>query len=69
MGRGEKWASLPLFSLPIIPCALSSSVTIFAYDCSARLANVITFDHPPAHNFHLRHPHMCRTDVVGHDVR
>ena len=29
--------------------------TILAYDYRARLANVMTFDHPHAHNFHFRH--------------
>ena len=28
--------------------------TIFAYDYRSRLAYVKTFDHPYAHNFHLR---------------
>ena len=31
----------------------------------ARLAYVMTFDHPHAHNFHLRQPLLCRTNVVG----
>ena len=30
--------------------------TIFAYDYRARLAFVMIFDHPHAHNFHLRYP-------------
>ena len=37
--------------------------TIFAYDYGARLAYVMTFDNPDAHNFLLRHPHVsygCR---------
>ena len=29
---------------------------IFAFDYHARLACVKPFDHPHAHNFHLRHP-------------
>ena len=36
---------------------------IFPYDYRARLAYVMTFDHPHAHYFHLRHPHVsyvCR---------
>ena len=40
--------------------------TIFTYDCRARITYVMTFDHPHAHNFHLRHPHMSYgQDVVG----
>ena len=30
--------------------------TIFAYNYSGRLAYIMTFDHPQAHDFHLRHP-------------
>ena len=30
--------------------------TIFAYDYRGRLAYFMTFDHPHAHNLHLRHP-------------
>ena len=30
--------------------------TIFAYNYRARLAYIMTFDHPQAHDFHLRHP-------------
>ena len=28
------------------------------YDYRARLAYVMTFDHPNAHTFHLLHPHV-----------
>ena len=44
--------------------------TIFAYDYGARLAYVMTFDHPDAHSFHLRHPHVsygCRRSNL-HDT-
>ena len=30
--------------------------TIFAYNYRARLAYIMTFDHPQTHDFHLRHP-------------
>ena len=36
---------------------------IFAYHYPSRLAYITTFDHPHAHNFPLRYPHMsygCR---------
>ena len=38
--------------------------TIFAYDYRARLAYVMTFDHPHAHSFHLQ-IYPRRPDVVG----
>ena len=45
--------------------------TIFAYDCRAQLACVMTFDHRHAHNFHLRrHPQVlyrCRGSIL-HDM-
>ena len=31
---------------------------VFPYDYRARLAYVMTFDHPNAHTFHLLHPHV-----------
>ena len=39
-------------------------MTIFAYDCRARLAYVITFYIHPRSIF-TYDIHMCRTDVVG----
>ena len=30
----------------------------FPYDYRARQAYVMTFDHPPAHTFHLLRPHV-----------
>ena len=44
--------------------------TIFAYDYCARLAYIITFDHPHPQNFHLRHPQVsceCRMSNL-HDT-
>ena len=44
--------------------------TSFAYDYRARLAYVMTFDHPHAHNFFIRHPHVsygCRGSYL-HDT-
>ena len=40
------------------PVKADEDGTIFAYDYRARITYVMTFDHPHAHNFHLRHPHM-----------
>ena len=45
------------------PVKADEDGTIFVYDYRARITYVMTFDHPHAHNFHLRHPHMsygCR---------
>ena len=44
--------------------------TSFAYDYRARLAYVMTFDYPHAHNFFIRHPHVsygCRGSYL-HDT-
>ena len=38
--------------------------TLFASDYCERLTYFMTFDHPNAHNFHLRHPRACCTNVV-----
>ena len=41
--------------------------TIFTYDYRARLAYAMTFDHPHAHNFLIRHPHVsygCRRSYL-----
>ena len=45
------------------PVKADEDGTIFVYDYRARITYVMTFDHPQAHNFHLRNPHMsyrCR---------
>ena len=44
--------------------------TIFTYDYRARLAYAMTFDHPHAHNFLIRRPHVsydCRGSYL-HDM-
>ena len=46
--------------------------TIFANDCRARIAHVVTSDHTHAHNFDLRHPHVsygCRGSNLHDTIR
>ena len=38
--------------------------TNFAYDYRVQLAYVMTFDHPHADNFHLRHPCVVQMSWV-----
>ena len=45
-----------IFSLGTLNANLDSA--IFAYDYRARLAYVMTFNHPHVRNFRLRHPRV-----------